>query len=171
MLLQVPLVLVSLLHVWPSLLQFSVSTCYMDAPALERVATPVVLYVANLVADVNLLSLLPGGGIFRSPPALETPRGQLCSLYLYMFVLCGCTVPLCAYYLHERRSKRRYLALARGDPAALLPADDGEGPSPVNILTAALACFGALQLSALVWWVMLTWMDVCRISGACPVLP
>jgi len=104
MLLQVPLVLVSLLHVWPSLLQFSVSTCYMDAPALERVATPVVLYVANLVADVNLLALLPGGGIFRSPPALDTPRGQLCSLYLYMFVLCGCTVPLCAYYLHERRA-------------------------------------------------------------------
>jgi hypothetical protein len=67
------------------------------------------------------------------------------------------------------RSKRRYLALARGDPAA--STGDDEGLSSFNILTAALACFGALQLSALVWWVMLTWLDVCRISGACPVLP
>ena len=170
MLLQLPLVLASLLHVWPALLQFSVSTCYMDAAALERVATPAVLYVANLLADLNLLALLPGGGIFRAPPALETARGQLCSLYLYMFVLGGCTLPLCAYYLHERRAKWRYLSLARGGELHD-SADDGEGHSPFNILTASLTCIGALQLSAMVWWVMLTWLDVCRISGACPVLP
>jgi hypothetical protein len=167
MLLQVPLVLVSLLWVWPVLLQSLANTCVVNAPALERMATPAVLYVAKVLADVNLLALLPGGRIFRSPPALETPRGQLCSLYLIVFIWAACVAPLCAYYLHERRSKRRYLALARGEPA---PTVSG-GDASFNFFTAALACVAALQLSALVWWVMLTWLDVCRISGACPVPP
>jgi len=102
--LQALLVLVSLLWVWPARLHFAVNTCITSDAALELIATPAVRYVAKVLADVNLLALRPGGRIFRSPPALDTPRGQLCSLYLYMFVLCGCTVPLCAYYLHERRA-------------------------------------------------------------------